>query len=442
MLKKVTLLFAVVLMFASVSNAQWGNQGQWPTTAPFVTGQNHSMAVDPDGKVWIGRWAAVVKHGVAPGDTLKKPVYLVYVFNPDGTQASFSPIWRILGDTLFTTNRGMRVGSDGNILFTTGSQPVSLPNFPAAIPQHLYNVNYKTGVGIKKVQLKYTAAAPAVDGNGNIFIAPVVPAASGAPMEIYDKNLTLIGNALNATVGFSRSFEVSRDGNTIYWAGYNNGVVYVYNRADEFSAFALKDSLMKGAKAESFTWHPINKNQLWISGGSQNDLPSGRFTKGTWYAYDVVQKKVVDSLKWRWKDWTSEATKAERPRALAFSLDGKTAYIGTFGIATSDLCQRVVQGGVDVKKLEEMPAQYELSQNYPNPFNPATKIKFSMPVEGMVSLKVYNVVGEEVETLLDTYKGAGSYEVSFDASNLSSGVYMYTLRTEKMSLTKKMILVK
>ncbi|KAF0151759.1 MAG: endonuclease/exonuclease/phosphatase, partial [Ignavibacteria bacterium] len=158
--------------------------------------------------------------------------------------------------------------------------------------------------------------------------------------------------------------------------------------------------------------------------------------------YDVVQKRVVDSLKWRWKDWTSEATKAERPRALAFSLDGNTAYIGSFGTGTADLCQRVVRGGVNVKKLEEMPAQYELSQNYPNPFNPTTVIKFSMPVEGTVSLKVYNVVGEEVETILDTYKGAGTYEVNFDASKLSSGVYMYTLRTEKMSLTKKMLLVK
>ncbi|KAF0146765.1 MAG: fibronectin type III, partial [Ignavibacteria bacterium] len=57
--------------------------------------------------------------------------------------------------------------------------------------------------------------------------------------------------------------------------------------------------------------------------------------------YDVVQKRVVDSLKWRWKDWTSEATKAERPRALAFSPDGNTAYIGSFGIGTTDLVQRL-----------------------------------------------------------------------------------------------------
>ncbi|MDP3581807.1 MAG: hypothetical protein Q8S39_07715, partial [Ignavibacteria bacterium] len=120
MLKKVTLLFAVVLMLSSVSLAQWANQGQWPTTAPFPKGQNHSTAVDPEGKVWVGRYAGVAKYGVAPGDTLKKSVYLIYVFKPDGTQASFSPIWRLttstFTDTLLTTNRGMRVNIDGNII--------------------------------------------------------------------------------------------------------------------------------------------------------------------------------------------------------------------------------------------------------------------------------------------------------------------------------------
>ncbi|KAF0210784.1 MAG: hypothetical protein FD178_3579, partial [Ignavibacteria bacterium] len=413
MLKKVTLLFAVVLMLSSVSLAQWANQGQWPTTAPFTKGQNHSTAVDPEGKVWVGRYAGVAKYGVAPGDTLKKSVYLIYVFKPDGTQASFSPIWRLttstFTDTLLTTNRGMRVNIDGNIIFLTGSSPT---------PNYMYMVDYKTGAAKKRVQLKYTGAAPAVAANGTIFVAPVV-AGTTSPMEMYDQNFTLLGNALATTVGFSRSFEVSADGNTIYWAGYTNHKIFIYNRADEFSSFARKDSLFEGFDCESFTWHPTTKN-LWMSAGSNNDKPKAPYTMGTWYAYDFSKKKIVDSLKWKYAD---VAKPDERPRALAFSPDGKIAYIGSFGTATSDLLQKLVLGGSDVKKLEEIPTQYDLSQNYPNPFNPTTNIKFSIPVEGMVSLKVYDVVGQEVETLLDTYKGAGTYEVSFDASKLSSGIY-------------------
>ncbi|MBI5729940.1 MAG: T9SS type A sorting domain-containing protein [Ignavibacteriales bacterium] len=204
----------------------------------------------------------------------------------------------------------------------------------------------------------------------------------------------------------------------------------------------MKDSIMIGAKVESFTWHPTNKNQLWMSGGSQNDLPTVPYTKGTWYAYDVVQKKVVDSLKWKWSDPTSEATKAERPRALAFSPDGKTAYIGSFGVGTSDLVQKVVQGGTDVEKLDEIPTGYELSQNYPNPFNPTTNIKFSIPEQGFVSLKIYNTLGQEVATLLNEYKSAGTYQVDFNAAKLSSGMYVYTLSSGNYRISKKMLLMK
>jgi sugar lactone lactonase YvrE len=429
MLKKVTFLLALVLCTASISHAQWTNQGVFPNaTSVFSKGQNHAMAVDPAGNIWVGRYAAFAKFGVAPGDTLKKSVYLIYVFKPDGTQMSFSPIWKILGDTLLTTNRGMRINIDGNILMLTGNTPT---------PNYLYKIDYKTGLGIKKVQLKYTAAAPAVSSTGTIFVAPVVPGLT-APMEMYDQNLTLIGNALPTTVGFSRSFEVSKDGNTIYWAGYTNHKIYIYTRADEFSSFARKDSLFEGFDCESFTWHPKTGN-LWMSAGSNNDKPKAPYTMGSWYAYDFATKKVVDSLKWKYAD---PLKPDERPRALAFSPDGKIAYIGSFGTATSDILQKVVQGPVSVKEIAELPVGYELSQNYPNPFNPTTNIKFSIPEQGFVSLKVYNTLGQEVATLLNEFKSAGTYQVDFDASKLSSGVYMYTLNSGKFIISKKMLLMK
>jgi hypothetical protein len=433
MLKKITLLLALVIMTASIIEAQWVNQGAWPVNPPegalYKTGQNHSTAVDPDGKVWVGRYANVAKYVVAPGDTLPKSVYLLYVFNPDGTQASFSPIFHVMGDTMYsTTQRGMRTNIDGNIILATG--------FPS-----MYIIDYKTGKGLKRVTLPSTNGpnGPCVAADGTIFIGTVF--SGQRPVEMYDQNLTLIGSAITVAPGFSRSFEVSKDGNTIYWAGYTTGKVYVYKRADEFSAFEIKDSIMNGARVESFAWRP-NTNQLWMSGGSQNDLPSPPYTKGTWYAYDVVQNKVVDSLKWKWKDETSEATKAERPRALAFTPDGNTAYIGCFGVGAADLLQKVVLGGSSVKALDELPTGYELSQNYPNPFNPTTNIKFSIPEQGFISLKVYNTIGEEVATLLDTFKGVGTYEVSFDASQLASGIYMYKLTTGTVTLSKKMLLVK
>jgi Predicted extracellular nuclease len=85
---------------------------------------------------------------------------------------------------------------------------------------------------------------------------------------------------------------------------------------------------------------------------------------------------------------------------------------------------------------------YSLLQNYPNPFNPSTTIRFSVPNSGVVSLKVYDVLGREVRTLLNEEKHAGSYSVSFDLRNLSSGIYFYRLQSGSFVDTKKMILMK
>ncbi len=88
------------------------------------------------------------------------------------------------------------------------------------------------------------------------------------------------------------------------------------------------------------------------------------------------------------------------------------------------------------------PQKYELSQNYPNPFNPATKINYSVPVQGMVKLSVFNSAGQLVDVLVNEVQASGAYSVSFNGSNLASGVYLYRMETEGFVQTRKMILVK
>jgi len=92
----------------------------------------------------------------------------------------------------------------------------------------------------------------------------------------------------------------------------------------------------------------------------------------------------------------------------------------------------------------EVPAVYTLSQNYPNPFNPTTTIKFGIPKAGNVSLKVYDITGRLVQTLLNNAPlNAGTVTYNFNGSNLASGVYFYTLIVDNNKIdTKKMVLVK
>ena len=90
----------------------------------------------------------------------------------------------------------------------------------------------------------------------------------------------------------------------------------------------------------------------------------------------------------------------------------------------------------------EIPREFKLEQNYPNPFNPSTNIVYSIPENGFVALKVFDLLGEEVATLVNEPMQSGTYSVQFDAKNLSSGTYFYRLQTEKFTDTKRMLYLK
>ena len=89
-----------------------------------------------------------------------------------------------------------------------------------------------------------------------------------------------------------------------------------------------------------------------------------------------------------------------------------------------------------------IPAKFELSQNYPNPFNPSTQINFDIPTDSKVNIKLFDMSGKEVITLVNEFKTSGYYTVNFNAAGLSSGVYFYSIAADNFSATKKMMLVK
>ena len=121
--------------------------------------------------------------------------------------------------------------------------------------------------------------------------------------------------------------------------------------------------------------------------------------------------------------------------------------VGTYAIHYQcDLIYAKIDGtkyGIktDIKESEKLLNQFSLYQNYPNPFNPATNIGFRIAEFGFVSLKIYDILGREVN-FVNEEKLAGNYEVKFDASGLSSGIYFYKLSTENYTSVKKMILMK
>jgi hypothetical protein len=85
---------------------------------------------------------------------------------------------------------------------------------------------------------------------------------------------------------------------------------------------------------------------------------------------------------------------------------------------------------------------YSISQNYPNPFNSVTHIRYTISQNGNVSLKVFDILGDEISTLVNNYHASGEYDVIFKADNLTSGIYFYTLISGNYTATKKLILLK
>jgi hypothetical protein len=91
---------------------------------------------------------------------------------------------------------------------------------------------------------------------------------------------------------------------------------------------------------------------------------------------------------------------------------------------------------------EKLPLAFSLKQNYPNPFNPATMIEFSLPRSGYVTLKIYNLLGEEIAVLVAEHRTAGKHQIEWNPKELPSGVYLYRLQTEELTKTKKLTIIR
>lgn len=155
--------------------------------------------------------------------------------------------------------------------------------------------------------------------------------------------------------------------------------------------------------------------------------------------YSNLNSKVITGS----HNWSSSAENSNDENTLIihdsrianFYLQEFTARYYEAGGADSIVLSSDIQNSA-------IPEFYTLEQNYPNPFNPITNINFMIPVNGLVTLKVYDVLGREVETLLNEEKSAGSYTFEFNASKLSSGVYIYQLTSGNFKATKKLLLMK
>ncbi len=323
----------------------------------------------------------------------------------------------------------MTVDPDGNIL--------------SAKPRYnLWRINYEDGTGMTRVAEPipgYTSSLASVSANslGEIFLTAVLP---GYPGVILNPDFSLSATFADTIDGFGRTIQVSADGNDVYVPRFTEKATYVYHSDNgSLGPYVLADTIHQGLVVESMAWDP--NGYLWVSSGYATSPPDPPYTPYSWYGYDVNTKTMVDSLKWN--DVQDMTDTGPRPRGIAFSPTGDTVYIAEFNSSVTPCVQMFVRSVTSVERDDDaMPSGYTLSQNFPNPFNPTTQIRFTLGEAGHTTLKVYDVLGQEIATLVNERLSAGSYTARFDATNLPSGTYYYALTSGGHRLSRKMVLLK
>lgn len=434
-MRKNIFTFLGVLFICSTVFGQWTFDGVFPADSSLKANTGvHGITVTPDGNVWVAPYRPFVTDSVFIPDSNKKyNCRYILRFNPEGTTCD--TIRYVYVDGILRVLRWSKTGltqdHEGNIIVVDFNE--------------LIKINYQTLEGMAYANLasyftqgssQRSICDPGVVENGEMYVVSVFP---GLPIVHLDTNFTYLDNAIDAfNKDYGRCFEARSDGDStwLYAARYNG--LWIYKKVGDFGTFELVDSLI-GPHPETIEFDPVD-GHVWLSSGNTDSPPTGGLTVGAWYKFDLSTKTAIDSMFWNWQ--TGVPNSAEKPRGFGISNDGNTAWAGCFGSSSYPPVQKFSKP-VGIQQDENViPTGYNLSQNYPNPFNPSTQITFAIPEAGMVTVKVYNILGQEVATLVNEQMNAGQFTTTFNAANLASGTYIYELRVNNVRLTNKMLLLK
>ena len=291
-------------------------------------------------------------------------------------------------------------------------------------------------------------SAIAVDGSGNVIVTGF-SAGNGSSEDYATVKYDPQGNSIwvNRYNSSSNSYDISTsvaadDQGNVYVTGYS------YDDLNSEDYATIKYS--------------SGGNQLWVSkyNGTSGEYDIATSVKVdvkgdvyvTGYSFDFDTKENYATVKYNsagseiWVQVYNGASDGSDIASALFTDANDNVYVTGYsydGPNSVDYVTFKYSQTVGINQISgSIVNGYELKQNYPNPFNPVTNLEFGISESGFVSLKIYNELGREVSTLVSTRLNPGTYKYSFDASNLTSGLYFYKLETKSYSATKKMLLIK
>jgi sugar lactone lactonase YvrE len=399
----------------------------------------YSVTVDPDGKIWTAAYYSRYYYDTN-GTTKIYPdtiaTHPLFVMNTDGEfdTLEFLQMPDATVDTLHAGGRGLVTDHEGNIIYANNNQII-------------YKINYQTYEVMDSYEFDFSPARPAVDANGYVYFTGLF----GGDLVVLEPDNWTAGpynTIAGITPSVCRGIEVSLDGNDIYVAAYNGGLQHFHSDFGVDGLYAIADTVFKEHNGTLIEVNLVQRDPnglLWV--GTREEAALNLM----WALDPANNYAIVDSTSFEWwantdkSDTTTggypQPNYLRAPRDAAFSSDGNTLYIADFYSYTIKAFE-LIETAVEDEKIVEVPDEFGLFQNYPNPFNPTTSIKFTIAKEGLTTLKVYDMLGRVVATLVNEQLSMGVHTVDFDASRLASGTYIYEMISGDHKLTKKMTLTK
>ena len=375
----------------------------------------HGIVLDKYNRLWVSRMSSSlggIRLYTTDGDSITS-IDTIHVKTQAGTDTSFTPRW----------GRGMEVDPNGNVVYSE---------------DYILTIDVDALDGSKFIQLDASRLKPGIDADGFIYSGKVVGI---TPVVVIDPTTYEVTQeiTLDPAHGYARGMDVSADGKMII-TGNLDAAAHPLNiyTTEDYITYTKTDSIYKDTMGQ-----PI----LTTQSVTINRDPMGRFwvSQDNSYGADNSANAMVmfdfSTMEYGYVYMPDEITDPNGPRGAAFSAGGDTMYVCSWN---SGKVYRYVKTGtaIDDDGNAYLPQGFQLSQNYPNPFNPTTEIKFTVAKAGDVSITVYNMLGQKVATLVNGKMPMGTYTVTFDASKLASGTYVYVLKANGAYITKKMTLLK
>ncbi len=441
--------------------------------------QPYGMVIDPDGKYWFGFNSGFSNEIVkSPGDTIH--LTGIRCFLPDSTEASFSPIELLefgdgSKDTLYTENnrngycRGISIDAFGNILYTAKST--------------LYKIDYRDGSAIAKwdpleVGKPLRTHVSAVQDCSYIYFAPYP---QYEQLNVLDEDLNFVAAGISLTPTLQNAIQVRTKTNGItqlFSATHSNGQgIFVYESSDPATQpFTIVDTIGNYSEetdtniityvawATSLDWIDKkegillfgNHNKAMISVNTGNAPASSHAAR--WIAIDVDTDEILYMFGAPWYDIISgdavakEVTPSVPESYLqnqVMTMQPSGAIVNNDGanyeFILTDMGLNCVQRASFSTAVSEnifIPYNLSLEQNYPNPFNPLTTIHFTLEQSENIILDIHDLNGRRVKQVFSGHLEAGTHNMLLDASSMASGIYLYTLHTKVISLSRKMTVLK